>query len=175
MTDTLNESIHLENTLTVIKKADKQLSILAGCLSSPFSNNDSYVYELSNFIEKRDSHIEIILSNYNDNSAKKNSKLLRRLAYYIAIGYEDKIQIKQIVKNLTFTEDEKKEPLYFLLNDQGGYCVDTNYLADSIRFAPEKGILYDILKQGFDNLFNQALSLDILTLFTSDKNDDTVK
>lgn len=163
--------VHLENTISVIKKADNKLFILAGCLSGAFTNDNRYIYELSNFIEKPNSHLEILLSNYKEDNARKYSKLLRRLAYYISSGYQERIIIKQFFTSLTFTEDDKKEPIHFLLNDVGGYCISSNYLSENFRFADRDGFLSEILLKGFSNIFEQANILDILTLFNTSDND----
>lgn len=167
-------NVHLKNTISVIKNANNKLYILAGCLSSSFSNDNLYIYELSNFIEKTDSHLEILLSNYNEDSAKRNSILLQRLGFYISTGYKDRIIIKQITRTLKFADDEKKEPIYFLLNDLGGYCIDNNNLSEALRFAPQNSILSEALLDAFNSLFQEANHLDILNLFNSNQ-DDTVK
>ncbi len=164
-------NIHLENTISVIKNAESKLSILAGCLSSPFTNNNLYIYELSNFIEKPNSYLEILLSNYDENSAKRHSNLLKRLAYYISTDYKEKIVIKLIHRSINFAEDENKEPIYFLLNDKGGYCISNNYLSEALSFTPQKGVLSETLSKAFNDLFLQANSLDVLTLFNTTDND----
>lgn len=166
-----NTNLHLENTISVIKNADRKLFILAGCLSSSFTNDNRYIYELSNFIEKPHSSLEILLSNYDENSAKKSSNLLKRLAYYISTEYKDQIEIRLIHRNINFVEDGNKNPIYFLLNDRGGYCINNDYLSDALRFTPQKGVLSETLSKAFNELFAQANSLDILTLFNTSNND----
>ena len=169
-----NTNVHLKNTISVIKGANDKLSIFAGCLSSPLSNDNSYIYELSNFIEKPNSFLEILLSNYNENSAKNFSNLLKRLAYYISSGHKDRIIIKYTSRNINFAEDEKKEPVYFLLNENGGYCISSNYLSEALKFSITGGILSKTLSETFNNLSNEANILDVLTLFKA-STDDTDK
>lgn len=166
--------VHLKNTIAVIKNADSKLCILAGCLSSSFTNNNLYIYELSNFIEKTNSSLDILLSNYDENSAKRNSNLLKRLAYYVATEYNERITVRHISRSINFAEDEKKESVFFLLNDKGGYCIDSNYLSEGLRFTPKEGILSKTLSDTFNSLFQQATPINILTLFNPDNN-DTIK
>lgn len=163
-------NIHLDNTIAVIKNADKKLFILAGCLSSSFTNDDRYIYELSNFIEKPESSLNILLSNYNEDSAKKNSNLLKRLAYYVSTEYNSKIEIKLIPRNINFAEDNKKNPIYFLLNDRKGYCIQNEYIPENMRFSPNNGVLSDALLNSFNSLFDQANNLNLLTLFNTNTN-----
>lgn len=166
-----NINIHLDNTISVIKNADKKLFMLAGCLSSTFTNDNRYIYELSNFIEKPDSYLEILLSNYDENNAKRSSNLLKRLAYYISTEHKERIVIKNIHRCLNFAEDGNKEPIYFLLNDKGGYCISNNYLSEALRFNNKEGVLSNALLKAFKELFDQADFIDILTLFNTSDND----
>jgi len=169
-----SSNIHLENTISVIKNTESKLFILAGCLSSSFTNDSRYICELSNFIEKPNSSLEILLSNYDEESAKRSSNLLKRLAYYLTTEYNERITIKYVSRTISFTEDEKKEPVYFLLNDDGGYCINNNYLSETLRFTLTKSILSEILLDTFNKLFQQADIIDILTLFNAN-HDDTTK
>lgn len=156
---------HLKNTLEIITGADKELCILAGCLSGETVNNDLYIYELSNFIEKENISLKILLTRFNKEDAFFKSKLLRRLSFYVKNGYSEKILIKSIETPIYFNNDETKTPIYFSLNDLGGYSIDkNNFLPEELRYSKKHGMLHTPLYEGFKSIFEDDSYSSIIDL-----------
>lgn len=161
-------STHLKNTLDIITGADKELCIIAGCLSGDIVNNDLYIYELSNFIEKENISLKIMLTSFNVEHAFIKSKLLRRLAYYIKTGYDKEIKIKSTDSPIYFKNDANKTPIYFSLNDIGGYSIDhNNFMPEELGFSKKGGILHNVLYEGFKSIFegDNSTYIDLQSIF----------
>jgi hypothetical protein len=117
-------------------------------LASPLAQSDSYIDALTNFLNKKDSQLFILLQ---ENQLQKNPKLQNLLSYYKRI-FPDKIHIKK--SYCTLKNPQSGQNIHFTVGDDDIFRLENdteNYKAFGSFNNKE---FCATLIQKFDTLFD---------------------
>lgn len=157
-----SSSIHAVIVLSeMFKISNNEIKIFAGCLTGEVGDNPEYIQALSDFIERTNGNIQILLNNVNSESCK-NSNLIRRLAYYQTLNKN--IIIKTTDKKPYLAADSKKMEVHFTIADRKSYRIemDINERRAACNFNDPE--LCENFVTVFDSMFCEAKHFNLFEI-----------
>lgn len=156
-----------ENMVIVVSEmlahAHDEFRIFAGCLLDDYSNSDTYVQAVSDYIEKGGA-LRVLLNKY-DESKIQYSPLFTRLAYYKSYGKD--IVVKSTQDKPYIIIKSVKKFVHFAIGDRVSYRLETDPDKRTAICNMNAPIVASKYADFFDGIFedDRSVEIELVSLF----------
>ena len=101
----------------IVQSAKNELKIYCGNLCTRVSNDMQYIDALKEFLGRRETKIQVLFADFND-------EFYRKPIYKLFSDYKEQVELKKVLSNHIITKDGV--PVHFTIGDSKMYRLETD-------------------------------------------------